>query len=705
MKKLFFFQVLLLSMINISYSQYVYENPVYIKNNSTGQITNIQILIKLNTYNLIDSNMMQGDGSDIAFTTDCNATSYLLHYLEGYINTDSTKIWLKIPSIGPNDSILVYLRYGKPETPSLSTLNVFEGPWSSTDSLIMDTSWTVSSCQRGFRFYPNQDVLLTHLGKRVPNSTARYVTLFDFQTQSILRQLIVDGGVPGQYNYNELSTPIWLQSNHDYVMAVFNGVNDMYYNGWSTQTSQHLTYVEGRHQNMCSQNSFPTQYYSLHINGIPDFLYYVKNTVSPAPTYRILPVADSISPSAPSNFTATPGNTEVLLKWNRNSEIDIDYYKVYYNLVNNPNTASFISNVNHPDTSFMVYNLINGTTYYFWVKAVDRYCNPKTSVFSSAVSSVPGIYVYNVPELIYYKFKNNTISPSLFTPNFGSVPVGFNPSPLVGLSFSPDGQYDSCLSGAGDIGAIVNTGWPFTVGTNWTISFWIKDLVEISPSTTFYLFGDNWATQFRCLFGGTAGTNIVSLRCGTKPNIDVSCPMPGQYVLHFVKRDSTIKIYKNGVFVDSCYRNYIFAPGYGLNIGGYLFSTYGLKGKMDEFRLYNRALDSAEIATTWNHELPHLLVKIEPVLNKVPDKYCLYQNYPNPFNPGTNIRYQIIKNCFVTLKIYDILGREVQTLVNEKQSTGVYEIRWDAASFANGVYFYRMQAGEFTDIKKMILLK
>ncbi|NOX17073.1 MAG: T9SS type A sorting domain-containing protein [Chlorobi bacterium] len=92
--------------------------------------------------------------------------------------------------------------------------------------------------------------------------------------------------------------------------------------------------------------------------------------------------------------------------------------------------------------------------------------------------------------------------------------------------------------------------------------------------------------------------------------------------------------------------------------------------------------------------------------------YRLYQNYPNPFNPTTTIEYSIpfVGNAnfaypTVTLKIYDILGSEITTLVNEKQHTGNYSIRFNATNLSSGIYFYSLQIGEFTETKKMIFLK
>ena len=86
-------------------------------------------------------------------------------------------------------------------------------------------------------------------------------------------------------------------------------------------------------------------------------------------------------------------------------------------------------------------------------------------------------------------------------------------------------------------------------------------------------------------------------------------------------------------------------------------------------------------------------------------EYYLKQNYPNPFNPTTTINYSIPKTCFVTLKVYDMLGKEVTTLVNEERRTGNYKVDFDGSYLPSGVYFYRMQAGNFSETKKLVLLK
>ncbi len=112
---------------------------------------------------------------------------------------------------------------------------------------------------------------------------------------------------------------------------------------------------------------------------------------------------------------------------------------------------------------------------------------------------------------------------------------------------------------------------------------------------------------------------------------------------------------------------------------------------------------AAHVQEFYNTELVDILNTKETV---TPNGFTLYQNYPNPFNPNTTIEYEVPEKSFVTIKIYDILGREVQTLVNnEEKVRWKYKIVFDASILASGVYFYRIQAGNFTETKKMMVLK
>ena len=89
----------------------------------------------------------------------------------------------------------------------------------------------------------------------------------------------------------------------------------------------------------------------------------------------------------------------------------------------------------------------------------------------------------------------------------------------------------------------------------------------------------------------------------------------------------------------------------------------------------------------------------------IPDRYELSQNYPNPFNPETVIRYSLPKAENVSLVVYNLIGEEVAYLINERKPAGSYTVAWDASNLASGIYFYRLQAGDFVQTRKMVLLK
>jgi hypothetical protein len=103
-------------------------------------------------------------------------------------------------------------------------------------------------------------------------------------------------------------------------------------------------------------------------------------------------------------------------------------------------------------------------------------------------------------------------------------------------------------------------------------------------------------------------------------------------------------------------------------------------------------------------------IGIKPISNNVPGQFILYQNYPNPFNPVTTIKFDIPKQSEVKIVVFDILGREVSTLVNEQLKPGTYEVVWsapsgDASNFSSGVYYYQLRAGNYIDTKKLVLVK
>jgi hypothetical protein len=158
----------------------------------------------------------------------------------------------------------------------------------------------------------------------------------------------------------------------------------------------------------------------------------------------------------------------------------------------------------------------------------------------------------------------------------------------------------------------------------------------------------------------------------------------------------------------------------GTDTGIYLSTNDGLtwiqkNEGMGNFAVTSLVINSGYIyaatigSSVWYRPLSEL-VGIEPNMKNIPDKFTLSQNYPNPFNPTTKIKFDIPavgtgRDLSVQLRIYDILGREVSTLVNEQLKPGTYEVEWDGSNYPSGVYFYKLITDSFSEAKRMVLIK
>jgi len=416
------------------------------------------------------------------------------------------------------------------------------------------------------------------------------------------------------------------------------------------------------------------------------------------------------------------------------------------------------------------------------------------------VMSVTGDEVssgYGLPEVLYYLFDETggTQTTNYAVPGRGSAVADV----LGGLTMGPTGQFDAALIGSGGSSSTdyVNTGWATDIGTSsWTIGLWLNNLVDVT--NIHYLFGDNTASSFRCFYNGVAPVGGVLLRRTGMTDVPVSGVQPGPTVVHFVY-DATIpdiKAYVNGVLSITVPQAAQDINGSGpFKVGGYSTSV-GMEagGLMDEFRFYDRALDAAEVAATWNISIipveltsftasvtgndvkllwetatetnnsgfsierksdnsqylevgfvPGFGTTSEPksysfndqnlrtgeytyrlkqidfdgtvnysdevsVDVNAPAEFSLDQNYPNPFNPSTKITFSLAADSKVSLKVFDVIGQEVASLINQDLSAGVHNYTFNAAGINSGVYFYRIEATgvngtEFVDVKKMILVK
>jgi hypothetical protein len=171
-----------------------------------------------------------------------------------------------------------------------------------------------------------------------------------------------------------------------------------------------------------------------------------------------------------------------------------------------------------------------------------------------------------------------------------------------------------------------------------------------------------------------------------------------------------VNLYYNGNLIktDTSIIKYTSLNEYGTDdiyVGQLWNLGYNFKGGLDEIRIYNRALSTSEVNDLYNQ-----VTSVENDVNNLPEEFTLLQNYPNPFNPNTKIKYSIPKSSNVVIKVFDVLGNEVATLVDEYKPAGIYEVEFSVGQesipvITSGVYFYQLKVGSFIQTKKMLLLK
>ena len=194
--------------------------------------------------------------------------------------------------------------------------------------------------------------------------------------------------------------------------------------------------------------------------------------------------------------------------------------------------------------------------------------------------------------------------------------------------------------------------------------------------------------------------------------------------------ESNLGYYLASMCVDKKGNTFLAGAGQNINYYDYYIIEYDKNGNQIWSTLYNDPADSGSIPSkilTDNSDNVYitgesfgigtgydfltlkysLITKTSNFASSIPDKFSLEQNYPNPFNPTTIIRYSLIENGLVKLKLYDVLGNEIATLINEQQITGKYDYQLSTINYqlSSGIYYYKLEAGSFSEVRKMILLK
>ena len=283
---------------------WTHVTPFNITESSGAPLTDYQMRLVLDTASMVTAGQLRADAADLRFGTAASGGTLMDYYIERGVNTASTVVWVKVPSIPASATTAFFIFSGNPAAASASTVATFDytDPVanSATQQVVVGQAGGAPNSQRGFRFSPNQDILVTDFGKYEPSGTTRYLTLFDVATQAKLAQLQVSGPA-GTYTYAQLAQPLMLTKDTEYIMEIYQDASDGYYFGASTQINPVLTYLDMRYCNGCTPDTFPTTVLNSYHYGVPDFQFRTTKQVSPAPVYALGSVATTLSLTSSSN--------------------------------------------------------------------------------------------------------------------------------------------------------------------------------------------------------------------------------------------------------------------------------------------------------------------------------------------------------------------------------------------------------------------
>jgi hypothetical protein len=280
--------------------------------------------------------------------------------------------------------------------------------------------------------------------------------------------------------------------------------------------------------------------------------------------------------------------------------------------------------------------------------------------------------------------------------------TGENKSANVILNFSLD-----------DVGSAEDFSFPLHVGDLW--QYRVVDIEDPSPVTGFRGYDNVKAVKDTAMPNGESYILLKSDH--------------GYILTDWYLRRNGLQVFQYSSGDSTEYLLYDFSKGIGDTIGKGIIQDIvfeNIFGSLKKTFMMNRAntwsssiadsIGISSMATGLSYDMQltgavingktyGTIIGIKEDPNSVPFVFSLYQNYPNPFNPFTKIRYEIPTESRVLIKVFDILGREAAALIDDFQKPGRYEVEWNAGNFASGVYFYSIKAGDFSAVKKLLLLK
>lgn len=372
-----------------------------------------------------------------------------------------------------------------------------------------------------------------------------------------------------------------------------------------------------------------------------------------------------------------------------------------FSLVATPDSHIYVAN-NDDEHNILVFKYRNDTITV--VPPYPRTATGLTGIYGIAVDQSKRVYVCSDTSTGITQDVRIYAPASTWGPSHVEIPLRTIDLPngiYKGIAVSPDGA-NIFISDFGNGRVLKYTGSVgagYTQSTTFNFSLGARDTIPATPNLSrarpiglTYLSPNNiLAVACDTLFGGSASYTYGRIYF-VNPNTGA-----------LISADTSLSIINTAAWnfaVTGTYNNRTCAHG---TASGYA-STYDVK--FDENKnLYTQSYYGWTVDKwRYNGTLP-TISSVENIGGTLPETFVLKQNYPNPFNPTTNIEFSLSGSAFVSLKVFDILGKEVATLVNEEQSAGNYKVPFDASNLPSGTYFYTMRSGNFSQTKKLIVVK
>lgn len=430
------------------------------------------------------------------------------------------------------------------------------------------------------------------------------------------------------------------------------------------------------------------------------------------------PDFDVVAPNAPTNVLVTQGEYENLITWKDVEGESEEKYNIYFSkepITDIEASSVGIVKMGVAEGSEAFSHLLRSpnadksVTYYYAVVCVDKAGNPSELTAYSAVTNTakgaitisldaPAAFAAdgNLSEWLHIKpFKIFNGGGNGYTP--ANDPIGDTTDLMVKSYIAFDAEY-------------------------MYVAFDVTD--DIFSNTQ----GDTWLNDCPDLFIGLYNSNNAKhagYKRGAEPDYhfrfyyDRAFQDGGSYVLNspehyiFLEKDAGDGyIIESRINLDSLAAkntDSVFVPSRGFNIPiDFSINDADVTGTRESILFYSPENDdkSWETPSRWtNTWIVDDVIGVDDEPNFAPKQYSLSQNYPNPFNPSTTIKYSIQAPGLVKIKVFNILGAEVATLVNEIQTVGDHQVNFNASNLSSGVYFYSIESGSFRNVKKMVFLK